>query len=141
MGFCNPYQLGAFVAYDMDKAFKKFEAGNANQSLSIETETIPEDDFILTKAYQDFKEFRVLSESLSKSISVGEKIPEEKIYELIGLNPYYWKVYALAGYYYFQQKNYKKAIIYLKQAQSREVTNLLDERDLEKMIRKSYRKL
>jgi len=88
----NPYQLGAFVAYDMDKAFKKFEAGNANQSLSIEAETIPEDDFILTKAYQDFKEFRVLSESLSKSISVGEKIPEEKINELIGLNPYYWKV-------------------------------------------------
>jgi len=137
----NPYQLGAFVAYDLDKAFKKFEAGNLNQSLLIEAETIPEDDFILTKAYQDFKEFRVLSESLSKSISVGEKIPEEKINKLIGLNPYYWKVYALAGDYYFQQKNYKKAIIYFKQAQNREVTSLLDERDLEKMIRKSYRKL
>jgi len=137
----NPYQLGAFVAYDLNEAFKKFEAGNLNHSLSIETETIPEDDFILTKAYQDFKEFRVLSESLSKSMSVGEKIPEEKINKLIALNPYYWKVYALAGDYYFQQKNYKKAIIYFKQAQSREVTTLLDERDLEKMIRKSYRKL
>jgi tetratricopeptide (TPR) repeat protein len=137
----NPYQLGAFVAYDLDEAFKKFESGNLNQGLSIEAETIPEDNFILTKAYRDFKEFRVLSESLSKSISVGEKIPEEKIYELIGLNPYYWKVYALVGDYYFQQKNYKKAIIYFKQAQNREVTSLLDERDLEKMIRKSYRKL
>lgn len=137
----NPYQLGAFVAYDLDDAFKKFESGNLNQSLSIEAETIPEDDFILTKAYQDFKEFRVLNESLSKSISDGEKIPEEKINKLIGLNPYYWKVYALAGDYYFQQKKYKKAIICFKQAQSREVTCLLDERDLEKMIRKSYRKL
>jgi len=137
----NPYQLGAFVAYDLDEAFKKFESGNANQSLSIEAKTIPEDNFILTKAYQDFKAFRVLTESLSKSISAGEKIPEEKINELIGLNPYYWKVYALAGDYYFQQKNYKKAIIYFKQARSREVTTLLDERDLEKMIRKSYRKL
>ncbi len=137
----NPYQLGAFVAYDLDEAFEKFEAGNLVQNLSIEAETIPEDDFVHTKAYQDFKEFRVLSESLSKSISVGEKIPEEKIDELIELNPYYWKVYALAGDYYFQQENYKKAIIYFKQARSREVTTLLDERDLEKMIRKSYRKL
>ena len=137
----NPYQLGAFVAYDLDESFKKFEAGNANQSLSIVAETIPEDDFIHTKAYRDFKGFRVLSESLSKSISVGKKIPEEKINELIGLNPYYWKVYALAGDYYFQQKHYKKAIIYYKQAQSKEVTTLLDERNLEKMIRKSYRKL
>jgi hypothetical protein len=137
----NPYQLGAFVAYDLDEAFIKFDAGNFNHSLAIEAETIPEDNFIHTKAYQDYKEFCVLSESLSKSISVGEKIPEEKINEIIGLNPYYWKAYALAGDYYFQQKNYKKAIIYFKQAQSREVTTLLDERDLEKMIRKSYRKL
>jgi len=137
----NPYQLGAFVAYDLDEAFKKFEAGNFNHSLAIEAETIPEDNFIHTKAYQDYKEFRDLSKSLSNSISVGEKIPEEKINKIIGLNPYYWKAYALAGDYYFQQKNYKKAIIYLKQAQNREVTTLLDERDLEKMIRKSYRKL
>ena len=101
----------------------------------------PEDDFIHTKAYREYKEFRVLNESLSKSISAGEKIPEEELTKLIGLNPYYWKVYVLAGDYYFQQKNYKKAIIYYKQAQSREVTTLLDERDLEKMISKSYRKL
>jgi tetratricopeptide (TPR) repeat protein len=137
----NPYQLGAFVAYDLDEAFKKFEAGNTTQSVSIEAESIPEDDFIHTKAYREYKGFRVLNESLSKSISAGEKIPVEKINELIGLNPYYWKVYALAGEYYFQQKNYKKAIIYFKQARSREVTTLLDEQDLEKMIRKSYRKL
>jgi len=137
----NPYQLGAFVAYDLEEAFKKFESGNVNQSLSIEAETIPEDDFIHTKAYQDYKEFRVLSESVSKSISAGEKISEEKITKLIELNPYLWKVYELAGQYYYQQKNYKKAIIYFKQALNREVTTLLDERDLEKKIRKSYRKL
>lgn len=137
----NPHQLGAFVAYDLKEAFKRFESGDADQSLSIEAETIAEDHFIHTKAYRDYKEFRVLSESVSKSISAGEKIPGLRIIEFIRLNPYYWKAYALAGQYYYQQKEYKKAIVYFKQAQSKEVTTLADARDLEKMIRKSYRKL
>ncbi len=137
----NPYQLGAFVAYDLQEAFKKFEAGNLGQHLSLEAQTIPEDDFIHSKAYRDLRGFRVLSDSVSKSISAGEKIPEEKISELLRLNPYLWKGYALAGAYYYRQKEYKKASGYFSQALAREVPTLLDQRDLERMIRKSHRKL
>lgn len=137
----NPFQLGAFVAYELEEAFKKFETGNVHQSVSIEAETIPEDAFVNSEAYQNYKEFMVLSEFVSEAISSGEKIPENKINELIRLNPDYWNVYSLAGQYYYRQKNYKKAIVNFKQALNREVTTLLEERDLEKRIRNSYRKL
>jgi len=137
----NPYQLGAFVAYDLNEVFKKFETGNVRQSVSIESETIPEDSFVHTAAFQNYKEYRVLSELVSEAISSCEKISEEKITKMIRLNPHYWEVYSLAGHYYYQQKKYKMAIVKFKQAQSREITTLLDERNLEKMIRKSYRKL
>ncbi|WP_040506722.1 hypothetical protein [Gillisia limnaea] len=60
---------------------------------------------------------------------------------MIGSNPYYWKAYSLAGQFYFQKKDFKKAVIYFKQGLKREVATSLDERYLEKMIKKSYRKL
>ena len=47
----------------------------------------------------------------------------------------------MAGDYYFQQKEFKKAVINYKQAKRREVTTLPDEEYLDKMIKKSYRKI
>mgnify|MGYP002795183594 CR=1 FL=1 len=79
--------------------------------------------------------------SIITAISSEENISEKKLDQLILLNPYYWKAYALAAQYYFQKKKFKKAIILFKQALQREVPTSLDVRYLEKMIKKSYRKL
>jgi len=136
----NPYQLGAFVSYDLDQAFKAFEDGNVSGSVMTD-ETIDEDPFVNTEAYKDYEKYRKLSREITEAIFAERKVSEEKIKELKYLNPYFWEVYKIAGDYYFQQKKYKKAVINYKQAKRREVTTLPDEEYLDKMINKSYRRL
>ena len=136
----NPYQLGAFVSYDLDKAFKSFERGNISGSVMTD-ETIAEDSFVNTDAYNDYEKYRKLNREINEAILAEENVCEEKINELKFLNPYLWEVYKIAGDYYFQQKEYKKAVIDYKQAKRREVTTLPDEKYLDKMIKKSYRRL
>ncbi|WP_034925051.1 acyl-CoA--6-aminopenicillanic acid acyl-transferase [Gillisia sp. CAL575] len=137
----NPYQLGAFVAYDLDIAFEIFKEGSNLKSVMNAAVTIPADNFIYSEEFRDYEEFRILYSELHELVSNDKNIKTEALDRLIQLNPNYWKGFALAGDYYFHQKNYKKAIIYFKQAKSREVTSLTDLRYLEKMIAKSTRKL
>ncbi|RKS53144.1 acyl-CoA:6-aminopenicillanic acid acyl transferase [Gillisia mitskevichiae] len=137
----NPYQLGAFIAYDLEEAFEIFEKGSNYKSVLNASETIPADDFIYTKKFKDYEDFRVLYKKLHQQITDEEPIKTEDLDSLIQLNINYWKTYALAGEYYFQKKEFKKAIIYFKQAKRREVTTLPDLDYLDKMIAKSYRKL
>jgi len=137
----NPYQLGAFVAYDLDTAFKKFEAGNVSGSVMQAQETIVEDPFVNTEAYKDYEKYRKLNGEITEAISKEKEISEDKIKRLKYLNPHFWEVYKIAGDYYFQQKEFKKAVINYKQAKRKEVTTLPDEEYLDKMIKKSYRKI
>ena len=104
-------------------------------------ETIPADKFIYSEKFKDYEEFRRLYGELHQLVSNDKNIKTEDLEKLIQLNPNYWKGFALAGDYYYHQKNYKKAIIYFKQAKRREVASLTDLRYLEKMIAKSTRKL
>ena len=137
----NPYQLGAFVAYNLDTAFKKFEAGNVSGSVMLAEETIAEDPFVNSKAYKDYEKYRKLNGKIIEAISKEREVSEDEIKRLKSLNPYFWEVYKMAGDYYFQQKEFKKAVINYKQAKRREVTTLPDEEYLDKMIKKSYRKI
>jgi predicted choloylglycine hydrolase len=137
----NPYQLGAFVAYDLDAAFTKFEAGNVSGSVMLAEENIAEDPFVNTEAYKDYEKYRKLNGKIIEAISKEKEVSEEKIKRLKALNPYFWEVFKIAGDYYFQQKEFKKAVINYKQAKRREVTTLPDEEYLDKMIKKSYRKI
>ncbi|MDT0677342.1 C45 family peptidase [Autumnicola musiva] len=137
----NPYQLGAFVAYDLDEVFARFEQGNVEKSVANAEKTIPEDEFVHSENFKKYEEFRKLSYEVFNAISAEETISEDKIQHLKQLNPHFWKAYYLAGAYYFQQKDYKKAIIDLKQAKRREISSVPEEEEVEKLLKQSYRKI
>ncbi len=137
----NPYQLGAFVSYDLDDAFTQFTSGNAGKPVLNMDESIPADEFIFSKKYRDYIEYRTLSQAVEKAMAENKEPEEQKIQRIIQLNPHFWKAWALAGDYYYKQQNYKNAVIHFKQALKREVTTLPDEEWLAKMIKKSYRKI
>lgn len=134
----NPYQLGAFIAYDLEKAFDKFINGGFKGSVSEKELTIPEDNFVNSKAFRNYEEFRKLKEEI---LLKEYQVEQNKILRLITLNNDNWEVWAMAGEYYYLNKDYKKAVRHYKQALKREVTTLPDEKWLDKMIKKSYRKI
>ncbi len=137
----NPYQLGAFVAYDLDDVFKKFETPTNGTSVAEETLTIPEDTFVTTQAYADYEAYRVLGARIEIATEEKSQIEDQELQDFERLNPNFWATYFIIGAYHYSHKAYKKAIIAFKQAQRREVTTVPDERKLKKYIKKCYRKL
>jgi len=137
----NPYQMGEFVAYDLDQVFEKFGNGLVSESVADVMDNISQSDFIETRAYRDYELFRKLEFEVKNRLSQEKSISKDTAEKLVSLNPDFWEAWYLAGLIYFNNKDYKNAVIHFKQAQRREVTTLPDLELLEKMIKKSYRKL
>ncbi|GAA4323803.1 acyl-CoA--6-aminopenicillanic acid acyl-transferase [Pontixanthobacter gangjinensis] len=137
----NPYQMGEFVAYDLDEAFAEFENGLVGRSVAQTEKNIPESDFIHSQKFLDYEEFRKLESEVKNMLEKEALVPIGKAERLVQLNPDFWEAWFLAGKIYFQKKDFKKAVVHFKQAKKREVTTLPDLEIIEKMIRKSYRKI
>src|SRR5690606_17746830 len=132
----NPYQLGAFVAYDLDQVFQKMD-NRRYAGLNLSELTIPEDEFVHSVEFQNYIIFKKDLQKISRS---NETISEEEINSFIKLNPEFWKTYFVVGEYYFEQKNYRKALENYKIALQKEITTVPDKELLKKRIRKSERK-
>lgn len=137
----NPYQMGEFVAYDLNKAFAQFENGLVSNSVAETEKNIAESEFLSSIAYKNYEKYRKLENKVRRSLNNKEEISIASAGELVRLNPEFWEAWYLAGRIYYDNKDYKKAVIYFKQAGKREVTTLPDQEMIEKMIKKSYRKL
>ena len=137
----NPYQMGAFISYDLDHVFTEFEKGNVSGSVMNAKEVIPASDFLQTRNYKNYEAYRKLREQFIQDLEDENPIDTKDAEALKHLNPYFWQAYYLSGQYYYREGNYKQAIIDFKQALVREVTTLPDKEHLEKLLKKSYRKL
>ncbi|QRM88853.1 acyl-CoA--6-aminopenicillanic acid acyl-transferase [Lacinutrix sp. WUR7] len=135
----NPYQLGAFVAYDLDEVFSTDSAAKLN--LSKPELTIEADAFQFTEAYRNYEAYRISSKELQHAIGDDAHIPIEKLTETIQLNPEYWEVYYLVGKYYYEKGFYTAALHAFETAQTKEITTVPDQEELEKYIKKIKRKL
>ena len=137
----NPYQMGEFVAYDLDEAFEKFENSLVDYSVAVVADNIPESDFIRSKAFRDYEEFRKLEAEVRTKLSNKSAVSVESAKRLVKLNPDFWEAWFLAGKIYYNNADYKNAVIHFKQANRREITTIPDVERLRKMIKKSYRRL
>ncbi|SFC08103.1 Acyl-coenzyme A:6-aminopenicillanic acid acyl-transferase [Zunongwangia mangrovi] len=137
----NPYQMGAFISYDLDNVFAEFEKGSVSGSVMNAEEIIPESDFLQTKNYKNYEEYRKIRESFVQDLEHENPINPDDAEALKQLNPYFWQAYYLSGQYYYREGNYKKAIIDFKQALRREISTLPEKEHLKKLLKKSYRKL
>ncbi|MFD2822406.1 C45 family autoproteolytic acyltransferase/hydrolase [Lacinutrix iliipiscaria] len=134
----NPYQLGEFVAYDLDDVFKD-SASKTN--LSKPQLTIEADDFKYSQAYQDYETYRILSRTLQDAISNDTHLIPITISEIQKLNPDYWEVYYLVGKYYFEKGYYTAALNAFETANTKEITTVPDQREINSYIKKLKRKL
>ncbi|MDM1406901.1 C45 family peptidase [Myroides sp. DF42-4-2] len=134
----NPYQLGAFVAYDLNAIFSNtFEEA---KSYAIDSLTLPEDPFIHTKAFADYEAFRIQNRWIEHQIKNKEKIDTARLQAYQQLNPEYWLVYYRTGLYYYNQKQYQLAKEAFELALTKEVTTLNAEREIMKYLKKINRK-
>ncbi len=135
----NPYQLGEFVAYDLNKIFNKKE--NDFVALATDSLTISKDKFVYSKEFQDYEKYRTQSTVFDKIIEDKGVVSTEFVTDYQKLNPEHWIVYYKAGEYYYQKKEFQKAKTQFEIALTKEITTGTDKENIEKYLKKINKKL
>jgi isopenicillin-N N-acyltransferase-like protein len=120
----NPYQLGAFICYDLDSVFAKFPGMTENSEINENEFTVSKDPFIESLEFENFEFFRMKKEVIKQAIRNESSLNKEdlEIEEFIQSNPNYFYVYQLAGDYYFMREKYTIAKEFYDKALSKEIT-------------------
>lgn len=128
----SPWQLGAFVAYDLNKIFE-LKGKKDNKEIAELDLTIPADSFLSTPDYRNFQLFR----SYKQRILDGDDVNTDS---LINTNPAYYHTYVLAGDEMYKKKNYLKAKSYYQLALTKEIATKKEEEYIKKQIAKLNKK-
>ena len=133
----NPYQLGEFTAYDLNKIFND---SILNFTLNVDSLSIKKDDFLLSEDYKNYKKFRINHVFFEKRMKQNLPFTDEFLQNYINTNRNYWLVYGNVADYYFKIKYYQQAIIYYKLALTKEITTIPDRQRIQKNLTKCLRK-
>ena len=132
----NPYQMGEFVAYDLNEIFKENKKNKASEMIAKSELNIAKDPFLETEAYRNYERYRAKRDEIESAISEEEPINRENLDELIALNPNFWEGYYLTGLYNYQKGYEAAALPYFLEAQKKEITTVPDRENVERYIRK-----
>lgn len=135
----NPYQLGDFVCYDLNKIFNKEEKDLV--VLATDSLRIPKDDFLFTVEFKNYEKYRIQERLIEQAMAAKSVLSEEFLNHYKQLNPHFWKVYYTVGQYYFNQKQFVKAKNEFTIALTKEITTLPERKHIEKLLLKINKKL
>lgn len=121
----NPWQLGNYVCYDLNKVFDNVKSLRPTQPLDDPGLIINKDTFLDSKSYFNFLKFKELKGKVLQAIRSKEKLPDDQniIFGMINANPNYYYGYKLAGDYYFSFNNLNKALSFYKLSLTKEYEN------------------
>lgn len=137
----NPYQLGAFVAYDLNEVFSKTRLNMPLHSLADTSLTIRADPFLNSPAYKAYEEYRKMDRLIDLALKNKQHLEDHFIREYQASNPELWLVYYKAGLYFYQQKNYGASEKAFEKALTKEITTLPGKTLTEKYLKKTRSKL
>ncbi|MCP4440718.1 MAG: hypothetical protein GY810_17360 [Aureispira sp.] len=131
----NPYQLGAFVAYDLNEVFSEYPNLSDDREIKVDSLTIVADPFLKTEEYKKYVEFCELKKHLQKITKLSrvefDKMEHDKALRIQEINPQYYRAYELAGDLYKARTQWDLAIEAYKQALDLEIATLKERRNIE----------
>jgi len=137
----RPYQLGAFLAYDLKTVFARMDTLSTAGMLDEASLRIPADTFLHTGAFRNYEAFRRQMRTLETAIAAGTQVDVDTLRHFQRLNPEFWKTSFLLGEYHAGQRQYTEALAYYRVAASKEVPTEWERQLIEKRIRRCERKL
>lgn len=128
-----PWQLGQYVAYDLNKVFA-LKGMKENKEIADSSLTIAADSFLLTPAYKNFQVFR----NIKQQMQDGEKADTKA---MVNSNPEFYNAYLLAGDYLYKQKDYAAALQNYNLALTKVIATKKEEDHIKAQIKKINNKL
>lgn len=129
----NPWQLGAYVCYDLNKVFN-LNGLKHDVTIADTANTIAPDSFLYSSEYRDFLVFR----KNKMALLAGKPVDTAAV---VHSNPNYYDAYRIAGDYSKLKGWYKAAINYYKQALQYEVATVDEREKIEEKITECEEKL
>ena len=121
-----PWQLGQFVAYDLNKIFS-MKGLHRNEELYDSSLNIAADTFLKTKEFQDFTQFRIMKQQIADGKDVD-------VQQLISSNPEFFYSYQLAGNYEYKHGNKAQAKKYYEVALTKVIPTRQEENKIRRQI-------
>jgi len=106
----EPFQLGTFVAYDLDAVFSK--AGHS-EPLYVDSLVVEEDSFINTETYMEYQFFLETKNKIQSALFKGvpdKELTDKFLIEFQKSNPNSFLTYYYLGDYYLLLNKYDLAI-------------------------------
>ena len=130
----SPYQLGKFVAYDLNKVFSLTrEQIISNHEIYTPELTVPADTFLYSKEYSRYIEYLRMSEELKEYSGSRKILPSGFEEKYILTNPKFYMTYSHLANYYRNMKDYGRAYSYCQQALSKQVAGTDQKNELERL--------
>ncbi len=129
----SPWQLGEYVAYDLNKVFA-LRGMKTDKEIYDSSLTITADSFLQTKDFQNFLTYRKLKQLMAN----GEEINTDS---LISSNPNFYHTYVLAGDYLFKRNVFVKAKQEYEIALTKVIATKKEENHIRNQIDKCEKKL
>jgi hypothetical protein len=130
----NPYQLGAYVAYDLNEIFSNKE--NDFVVLGTNSKTISSDVFLESSAYRSYEKFRILDRIVDSAIRNKTALTAEDINQYRNCNSDFWLGYYKIGVYYFNKGYYLAAKQEFQTALKKEITTVPDRIQIENYLKR-----
>lgn len=126
----NPYNLGKYVAYDLNKVFKDYNGLKENKEIYNKELSIPTDTFLFTNDYQQFIKYKSLRKKILKATDKSRRISADTLKLFRSTNPEYFELYLVLGDYYKSIHQYNKAIDNYNIALSKEIDSENNEKKI-----------
>jgi len=122
----SPFQLGQYIAYDLNKVFA-IKGLTHNNEINDSSLTIAPDKFLSTPAFADFTKFRQQKQNALDGKEVDIKI-------LVKSNPEFYDAYVIAGNYLMKKESYVEAKKYFEIALTKVIATKTEEDRIKKHI-------
>ena len=130
-----PYQLGAYVCYDLNLIFSDGQPTH-DKKYTVDSLMVGADKFLNSKSYQNFKIFRTRKEMIFEYVKLGMdlNLTEKEVLELQELNPESYESYALIGMYFLKENKVGLASSYFEMALAKELPSLKQREEIKFML-------
>lgn len=114
----SPWQVGAFVCYDICKIFHNFAGLQKKIEIQEMDQNLASDPFLFSTDFKRFLRFKQMRMKLIESLKSVNKISttDSFIQEFIETNPDFFEVFELAGDHYRQENLLEKSSFFYRQA-------------------------
>lgn len=126
-----PYQLGAYVAYDLSAVFEQHSQLSNSMSITENELELPPDSFLFSKEYKGFLQFKAMKHELQEEHA---NLDEGWIKTFISSNSEYYLTYSLLGDFFEDKGNCARANEFYQIALTKEVATKTEEQAIQEKL-------